>query len=231
METKKMILLFMIFCFSGIFALPVTMSLFGGQHCWYDLGAGENQVPCVKCHADVADELEADQESPSPHKKLYTDDVNDACVACHRSNLTGCTYASGDGPASTPGEEAHAASTVACMECHEYGHDVDPYYYQWAGGFMNFTGSPFNYNNGQQDYGSEAAHNAFIQGAITEDSLLDDSSEACVACHTTTKVTINFNVTTGMTVNVDNTIISNSSAYWNITSIAPSNYTTYTEEK
>ena len=59
MDTKKMILLIVIVLSLGIVALPATMSLFAGQHCCYDLGAEGNQVPCVKCHADVADELDA----------------------------------------------------------------------------------------------------------------------------------------------------------------------------
>ena len=230
MDTKKMILLLMIVLSLGIVALPASMSLFAGQHTWYNLGAEGNQVPCVKCHADVADELDAGQP-PSPHKKLIVDDINDACEACHRSNLTGYTYASGDTSGATPGKEAHAASTVACMECHEYGHDEYPYDYPWAGGFDNMTNSSFNYDSGDPSIGTNASHHAFIQGAITEGSLLEDSSEACVACHTTTNVTIHFNVTTGMTIEVNNTIISDSSACWNMTSVAPSGYTTYTEEK
>ena len=47
------------------------------------------------------------------------------CWYCHRTaNLTGYTYASGDGTGSIPGQEAHAASTVECMECHE-GFGID----------------------------------------------------------------------------------------------------------
>ena len=49
------------------------------------------------------------------------------CSICHRSAFTGIVYArgsygSGPGPggshSATPGEGAHAASTVECMDCH-----------------------------------------------------------------------------------------------------------------
>ena len=93
----------------GIFALPGTIAMFGGQHNWYDLGPGGNDVPCEKCHADVYDEM----SNSGPH-------ANMSCWYCHRTgNLTGYTYASGDGAGSTSGQEAHAASTVECMDCHE----------------------------------------------------------------------------------------------------------------
>lgn len=48
------------------------------------------------------------------------------CSMCHRSAFTGIVYArgsygSGPGPggshSATPGEGAHAASTVECMDC------------------------------------------------------------------------------------------------------------------
>jgi hypothetical protein len=41
----------------GVFALPSTMSLFAGQHSFYNIDATGNQVPCQKCHGDVKAEL------------------------------------------------------------------------------------------------------------------------------------------------------------------------------
>jgi hypothetical protein len=63
----------------GIFALPSTMSLFAGQHVWYDLSTGGNDVPCEKCHADIAAEYQDAFAHPlyMPHK-TYT------CSHCHR---------------------------------------------------------------------------------------------------------------------------------------------------
>ena len=216
MDTKKMILPLMIVLSLGIVALPATMSLFAGQHCWYDLGAEGNQVPCVKCHADIADELDAGGH----HDTLYEGGMNKACEACHRENSS-ITYASGTGDSAIPGKEAHAASTIYCGYCHFNS--------------SNPTGAPVAGGFGQSDdllndTGKNASHYSFVVQS-RDPNILQNESESCVACHTTTSVTINFNVTTGMTIEVNNTIISDSSAYWNMTSVAPSDYTTYTEEK
>ena len=109
MASKKIVLLSLAVVASGIFTLPATVSLFAGQHVWYDLSPDENDVQCEKCHADVA----AEMSCTGPHASME-------CWYCHKTaNLTGFTYASGDGTGSTPGKEAHAASTVECMACHE----------------------------------------------------------------------------------------------------------------
>ncbi len=118
MDSKKLMLMLVAVLAVGIFALPSTVAMFGGQHSWYNLEPDGNDVPCGKCHADIYDEL---YNSVGPHDEME-------CWYCHRtSNLTGYTYASGDGTGSLPGEEAHAASTVECMACHE--------------GFLNTTDS------------------------------------------------------------------------------------------
>ena len=106
----------------GIFALPSTVSLFGGQHKWYDLGGKGNEVPCEKCHADTAAEMES-QIGPHTGETGYG---RMKCVYCHRlfpiehknASFDTYAYASGDGTGAEPGKEAHAASTVACMYCH-----------------------------------------------------------------------------------------------------------------
>jgi len=174
----------------GIFALPNTVSLFSGQHTWYDLSAGGNDVPCEKCHSDIADEMDA---FVGPHTG-ETGDGRFECGYCHR--MTGIyTYASGIGTASTPGKEAHAASAIPCMDCHSGGyvhgedvaiedcvrcHDL-----VWppeidAGGF-GFGGDP--------DTGTKAAHLKFVLDAMNE-SLMEGANEACIACHTRIGVNI-----------------------------------------
>ena len=189
-KRNKIALLMVAIIAIGIFALPSTMAMFGGQHNWYDLGPTGNDVPCIKCHADVYDEFgmtgvhgtlsggaASNETGPNPDA---------ACGACHRTDLTGYVYASGDGTGSTPGQEAHAASTIACMECHEEGT-----IYPWAGGFENFTTSEFDYNNSVAGYGSKAAHNDFVEGAIA-DPLMEDSNEACITCHTHVAIDIDW---------------------------------------
>jgi len=105
----------------GTFALPSTVSLFSGQHTWYDLGAKGNDVPCEKCHADIA----AEMEHVGPHTG-ETGYERLKCEYCHRvfpiehknASFDTYTYASGDGAGAEAGKEAHAASTVPCMYCH-----------------------------------------------------------------------------------------------------------------
>ena len=215
MRTTQIILIALIFFFLGIDGLPATISLFAGQHCWYDLGAAGTYAPCVKCHADIADELAAGGH----HTTLYSTDINEACEACHRGNSS-ITYE--EKPASgpvVPGEEAHAASTINCGYCHFNS--------------SNPTGAPVAGGFGQSDLvndtGANASHYSFVVRSSTSD-LLQKASESCVACHTTLNFTANFNVTTGMTV-VVNDSYTESQSFWNITSITPSNYTTYTEVK
>ena len=69
----------------GVFALPSTMSLFAGQHSFYNIDATGNQIPCQKCHGDVKAELSANANTnpavgpltPGPHAAFK-------CEYCHR---------------------------------------------------------------------------------------------------------------------------------------------------
>jgi len=120
MRSNRIVLLAVAVVAIGIFALPSTISLLSGQHSWYYLGvsiegaSGRNNVPCEKCHADIADEM----ISTGAHSDL-------TCAMCHRTLFTDYTYARGHyniGSTEydiTPGQEAHAASTVECMDCHD----------------------------------------------------------------------------------------------------------------
>jgi len=139
MRSGNMMLLAVAVVAVGIFAPPSAISLFAGQHTWYNLT--ENQsVPCEKCHADVANEMSA---LIGPHTG-ETGFQRMKCGFCHRTfpiqdediNETykkyEYTYGSvGDAVTDvTPGKEAHAASTVPCMYCHsgyEYGHATQGY--------------------------------------------------------------------------------------------------------
>ena len=195
----------------GIFALPGTIAMFGGQHNWYDLGPSGNDVPCEKCHADVYDEM----SNTGPH-------ANMSCWYCHRTgNLTGYTYAVGDGTGSIPGQEAHAASTVECMECHEgfvadassgdcgschFGAtSVHPV--EWRDDtlcgdcHLGYSGDSFHGNQIEaggfnltvtsNDTGIKAAHKAFVDDSISE-GLMEGANEACITCHTHVAIDINW---------------------------------------
>jgi nitrate/TMAO reductase-like tetraheme cytochrome c subunit len=209
MNSNKVALMLIAILAVGIFALPSTVSLFGGQHKWYDLGPTDNNIPCTKCHADTYVEFSGTGVHAMLGSGLASNDSdnitapNDACMYCHRTGSA--TFAKGDTSAATPGEEAHAASAVACMYCHEYQPDFDlvnvtdellaPGFF--AGGFRDMstnTTSNFSYTNSSATGytpGSLAAHNEFIEGAI-DDSMMTDSNEACIACHTYVAIDINW---------------------------------------
>jgi hypothetical protein len=189
MNTNKIALMAIAIVAIGIFALPGTVSLFSGQHTWYGLDETGNQLPCEKCHQDIQDEMvHADN---GVHKGLAAPGCD-----CHRVNTTttrfGTGVADGDGVGdSNPGTEAHAAATIACMLCHEQGNELS---YPFAGGFNQeavYDGSTpvYYYNHSDGSGGEHAAHNAFINQAI-KDPLMEDSNEACIACHTRVGVNI-----------------------------------------
>jgi len=137
----------------GIFALPSTISVFGGLHTWYDLGVRSGKyMPCIKCHADVYEEYAVMARTHAPHWTLKGYDPNKACYACHRARQI--QYAEGGGFGATPGEQAHAASTIACLECHEFK------------------------NNDVHN-----KHRTYVQAAANY-NLMESSNEACIACHT-----------------------------------------------
>jgi len=118
MRAKMVLLAITMVAIAGI-AFPQTLSLFAGQHYWYDLNERTNDVPCEKCHADVAAEMES---ALGPHMG-ETGYGRMQCEYCHRTgNFTGYIYASVSGGYSQyePGVQAHAASTVACMDCHGF---------------------------------------------------------------------------------------------------------------
>lgn len=179
MEGSKIALMLIAVVAIGIFALPSTMSVFGGTHTWYDT-AGDG-VPCVKCHADKYEEL----SMTDVHSSFAGGDSSDDCYMCHRADLD-IRYAEGGG---TPGVDTHAASTIACMACHEYEAHImkGPF----AGGFKQPKGSQFAYTGKVSidsdtqviSDGDHAVHNAYVQSAVNS-NMMEDSNEACIACHT-----------------------------------------------
>ncbi len=218
MNNLKMVFAIMAIVFLGIVALPYAVSLFAGQHTWYDLSGGYGSK-CVKCHADIYGELEASANHSSLDGSDIRDISGEECFVCHRANES-IKYANAS--TDTPGQQAHAASTIGCGYCHLNDTVADLYNASPAGGFGLVSGL-------DDDTGANASHISFVLGSKNA-SILEKETESCVACHTTTNVKINFNVTTEATIVVNNSYIETES-YWNITSITPSDYTNYTEEK
>ncbi|KAF5433159.1 hypothetical protein C5S35_16650 [Candidatus Methanophagaceae archaeon] len=199
MNTNKIALLAIAVVAIGIFALPSTVSLFSGQHSWYGLDDEGSQVPCMKCHGDINDEMR--DTDNGVHRGLASPGCD-----CHR--VTGTGVADGDGTGlANPGTTSHAAETIACMLCHENNTRTgNTTSYPFAGGFnttlvYDFTDAPttqYNYSWGSGDGGGEyAAHNDFIKEAIKDD-LMTDSNEACIACHTRIGVNITWTKSTVM---------------------------------
>ena len=184
MRSGNMMLLAVAVVAVGIFALPSTISLFAGQHTWYNL-TGNQSVPCEKCHADVANEMGA---LIGPHTG-ETGFQRMKCGFCHRTfpiedtegddiNQTykkyEYTYGSvGDAVTDvTPGKESHAASTVPCMYCHsgyEYGHATL--------GYPDYSGTDHT-----TDWVPCTRCHGGVHGGVFYDSS-DVETNECVLCH------------------------------------------------
>lgn len=144
----------------------------------------------------------------------------------------------GPGGPATPGEDAHAASTVECMDCHGIWHDKDVWNHQSdpeysgecyschiagsnktdfisAGGFG--IEDPMNpgHNTTDTDTGEKAAHKKFVLDAIDE-PLMDGANEACIACHTR----IGVNIQWTKNVNMDFLASEDETGVWTISSFA-----------
>jgi len=126
-------------------------------------------VPCMYCHS-------GNKAGPVP----YNHGSFKSC-SCHGTTDGGDPhYYHGDrfytGTSNTdPGE--------ACLKCHGtgYGSHSSPIYIPPAGGF-NLTAN-------SSDMGKHAAHKAFVMDAINN-SDMEDANEACIACHTSIPVKI-----------------------------------------
>jgi len=117
MRKERLILIAIAMLALGVLALPSTVTLFAGEHVWYK----PEELPCQKCHADVAAEL------TDPSNYVHNWSVPEACYACHKVN--GTNYYPGS-PSLT--FKKHAATVVDCERCHDVGYltcfENDPHY-------------------------------------------------------------------------------------------------------
>jgi len=102
---NKIILLLIAVAAIGIVILPQTLALFAGQHSMYDTIGTGNQVPCEKCHADIATELMQPGSVNAVHNAQ-------GCEGCH------VTVAPGK-EGLTKGIDFHASALPLCMDCHD----------------------------------------------------------------------------------------------------------------
>lgn len=160
----------------GIFAMPGTLSLFSGQHTFTNNGSDPDF--CKKCHMDVYDEMNwySGAAPAGSHGALTT------CKVCHRTgNLSEYGFLEDFGISGFPetnvsNMSAHAAVTVECVFCHDM--------------VVN------------QITGTGEAHNKFYNDS-NQTSLLKGANEACVGCHTHTRVTVNYVRKGGYNVTAD----------------------------
>ncbi|MDY6965991.1 MAG: hypothetical protein SVM80_08500 [Halobacteriota archaeon] len=204
-----------------IIAMPGTVSIFGGQHQWYDLKPAGNQVPCQKCHADIAEEL----ASSGSHADI-------GCDGCHRTDLRVGHYAAEGYGDLDPGQGAHAASTEECMICHDgktfatgtnFTHENlncstspchgTPWMPPPAGGFGLTVSAP------SPDTGEKAAHLAFVSSANESSGLMESENEACIACHTNASVGITYTIPHRYEIEL------NRSCDWEVGNFTEGNYT------
>ncbi len=237
MNIAKFLLITIILAATGLVVLPNTVSLFAGQHYWYNLSGTGNDVPCEKCHADIAEEMDA-------HLGPHTGETGYGrmeCAHCHRIYYKWGNYTfasvSGSYTSYTPGVQAHAAATVRCMDCHKltYTYDSGIVKGHWSypeysacekchGSFYEVPAAGgFGLTSDPEDTGKYAAHLAFVREAANN-STLRGENEACIACHTAVPVKINwtharsieFNITLG-----DNIITPYGPHNWTITNWTP----------
>jgi len=169
----KLALIFVAVVATGVLVLPQTVTLFAGQHYWYNLSDTGNDVPCEKCHADIASEMES---HAGPHMDETGFGTMD-CEFCHRAVFAGYDYASVSGGYSqyTAGEEAHAASVIRCMACHST--DLGPTLKHSSVQTLDCVGCHADH---ESSYPSPSYVNHFSSDTYTNDD--------CRKCHADVKV-------------------------------------------
>ena len=192
---SKVLLLSVAVIAIGLFAMPSTLSLFSGQHTFYN----GSDVKCEKCHQDIYNELQTG--SSSAHTSL------NQCQGCHKTGtLTNLVPYNGTGgnitveTNVTGTESAHAAVTMECIACHQ-GVDEELLGADAAHGKF--------YQNSSYTANASAGLTTQNQTAVA----LKGANTACVGCHTHAVVNITWTRTTGYNMTVD----ASGNEKWNIT--------------
>lgn len=183
--TNKLLLIGIAITAVGLVALPQTLALFAGQHNWYNVDKMNTTnlgVPCVKCHADVNQELTTSQNN-GVHSTV-------TCVSCHvtaLANTNNRAVAGKVGGGDAADENIHAAGLPFCLDCH--GGNPPAGIQKNGGGYAPKAITILN--------GTYEVHTPFVAQAATDSpqnktSLLKGANEACVACHTHVAVDINW---------------------------------------
>ena len=194
----KVILLFVSVIAVGMFVLPSTFALYGGQHTFVN----GSQVDCAKCHNTQNDMIYAglnstDEGGARPHATF-------TCKDCHYDDTAGYNVTITGDEGSATLTTAHAAGVgINCIGCHSYPS-------QGFGSGMGYNISTKDYNatsgwgvNVSRELMEEGAAHKFLTFNTTYGRTggIDDKDLVCVACHTEVNVDLvntsltNYNMT------------------------------------
>lgn len=235
---SKILLLTVAVIAVGLFALPSTMSLFSGQHTFYD---GAN-VTCSKCHQDIADEL------ASSENKAHTSSSKLACEGCHKTDVddsdgkyNGANVSNGtwgfnsSGTYGTVVFKAHAAVTVECLACHGYNPTS-----KFSGVSAMITSSDeahriFYYESvsdkeigdiSQTTIAAASGTNFIWYTQANQTAIkLKGTNTACVGCHTHAVVNITWKRSVGYGLDVDTTSGAMDITAWSVNQTTTTTYT------
>lgn len=170
----------------GLFAMPSTLTLFAGQHTFYN----GTSVKCEKCHQDIYDEIVNNAGLGAPHQSITKGTGKALCKGCHTiGNVSNVPFNATDKGwynLTNFSGKAHAAVTLECIACHK---GVD-----------------------EEITGEDAAHKAYYYGALYNKSTdtgnqtaikLKGANTACVGCHTHTTINITWIRTMGYNLTVN----------------------------
>ncbi len=103
----KVIALFLTLAFILVFVSSIdVVTLFHGSHNVINISASGNDIDCVPCHQQIRNEL----DKSTYHSGMF-------CEDCHRYEGAGIEFAEHN----QTGKQAHAAYTLRCLDCHNYG--------------------------------------------------------------------------------------------------------------
>lgn len=170
----------------GLFAMPNTLSLFAGQHTFYNGSA----VNCGKCHQDIIEEATQNAGTDAPHHTIFDNTGRAQCEVCHttgsmtniptgKDGTGGFTYGS-QSLNVTNNTKAHAAVKVECVSCH--------------------TQVP------SEITGEDATHGPYYNASNSSTNgftILKGSNEACVGCHTHIMINVTWSRSIGYDMTVD----------------------------
>jgi len=206
---SKMLLLSVAVVAAGLFVLPQTVSMFAGQHSWYD--PNDQGIPCVKCHWLEYEEMRSGEYTThKPHVNLNGSIDYFECEECHNVTMNvDDYYHTGDVGEHTP---AHAATTVSCLDCHGgnisasamhtlgkryhmYGEVIPPYSGECGKCHLSppAEGNAFIDHVDDELSNPRAAHRSFflaMNNNSKDESGLSGANEACLGCHSRTGVNI-----------------------------------------